>query len=120
MSAMAVIATPDVSGFFDQDSNTVSYIIVDGETGKAAIIDSVLDFDYASGSISYHHADAMIAEIKRRNLTLEWLIETHVHADHLSAAPYIQQTARRQHWHFGRDCNGAESLWENIQCRYCV
>tara|TARA_B110000977_G_scaffold149962_1_gene190127 strand:+ start:550 stop:1446 length:897 start_codon:yes stop_codon:yes gene_type:complete len=91
MSAMAVIATPDVSGFFDQDSNTVSYIIVDGETGKAAIIDSVLDFDYASGSISYHHADAMIAEIKRRNLTLEWLIETHVHADHLSAAPYIQQ-----------------------------
>lgn len=82
--------SPDVKGFFDEDSNTVSYIVSDPATGKAAIVDSVLDFDYASGTISYEHADSLIAEVTARGLTLDWLIETHVHADHLSAAPYIQ------------------------------
>jgi glyoxylase-like metal-dependent hydrolase (beta-lactamase superfamily II) len=85
------LPAPDVKGFFDNDSNTVSYLVVDPTTNKAAIVDSVLDFDYASGTMSYEHADAMIAEVKARGLDLEWLIETHVHADHLSAAPYIQQ-----------------------------
>ena len=85
------LQAPDVKGFFDNDSNTVSYLVVDPATNKAAIVDSVLDFDYASGTMSYEHADAMIAEVKARGLDLEWLIETHVHADHLSAAPYIQQ-----------------------------
>ena len=73
------------------DSNTVSYLVVDPVTKKAAIVDSVLDFDYASGTMSYEHADVIIAEVNARGLDLEWLIETHVHADHLSAAPYIQQ-----------------------------
>ena len=82
--------TPEVTGFFDEDSNTVSYIVADPATGKAAIVDSVLDFDYASGTISYEHADEIIDAFTKRGLTLEWLIETHVHADHLSAAPYIQ------------------------------
>ena len=85
------LQAPDVKGFFDNDSNTVSYLVVDPTTNKAAIVDSVLDFDYASGTMSYEHADAIIAEVKSRGLVLEWLIETHVHADHLSAAPYIQQ-----------------------------
>jgi glyoxylase-like metal-dependent hydrolase (beta-lactamase superfamily II) len=65
--------------------------VADPATKKAAIIDSVLDFDYASGTIGYDHADQMIAYVVAQKLTVEWLIETHVHADHLSAAPYIQQ-----------------------------
>jgi glyoxylase-like metal-dependent hydrolase (beta-lactamase superfamily II) len=81
---------PDVKGFFDEDSNTVSYVVSDLTSGKAAIIDSVLDFDYASGTISYQHADAIIDDVAARGLTVDWLIETHVHADHLSAAPYLQ------------------------------
>ena len=85
------LQAPEVHGFFDNDSNTVSYLVVDPVMKKAAIVDSVLDFDYASGTMSYEHADVIIAEVNARGLDLEWLIETHVHADHLSAAPYIQQ-----------------------------
>lgn len=91
MSASTQINTPDIKAFFDQDSNTVSYVVADLTTKKAAIIDSVLGFDYASGSIGYDHADKMIAYVTAQQLDVEWLIETHVHADHLSGAPYIQQ-----------------------------
>ena len=85
------LQAPEVHGFFDNDSNTVSYLVVDPAMKKAAIVDSVLDFDYASGTMSYEHADVIIAEVNARGLDLEWLIETHVHDYHLSAAPYIQQ-----------------------------
>ncbi|GGA30115.1 MBL fold metallo-hydrolase [Neptunicoccus cionae] len=82
---------PEVSAHFDEASNTVSYIVKDPNSDHCAIIDSVMDIDYAAGRITYDHADALIAEITRRGLTLDWIIETHVHADHLSAAPYIQE-----------------------------
>jgi glyoxylase-like metal-dependent hydrolase (beta-lactamase superfamily II) len=91
MSQNAATIAPDVKAFFDHDSNTISYVVTDPATKKAAIIDSVLDFDYASGTISYDHADMIIDYVTTQNLDVEWLIETHVHADHLSAAPYIQQ-----------------------------
>lgn len=81
---------PDVSAHFDEDTNTISYIVCDPSTKHCAIIDSVMDFDYAAGRITYDHADRLIAEITDKGLTLDWIIETHVHADHLSAAPYIQ------------------------------
>ena len=81
---------PDVEGFFDEATNTISYIVKDPTSQACAIIDSVMDIDYAAGRITYEHADGLIARIKERGLTLEWIIETHVHADHLSAAPYIQ------------------------------
>ncbi len=81
---------PVVLPFFEQSSNTVSYIVKDPESAACAIVDSVLDFDYASGGISYESADQIIDCVKKRNLDLIYLIETHVHADHLSAAPYIQ------------------------------
>ena len=81
---------PDVTPFFDADTNTISYVVKDPGSTACAVIDSVLDFDYAAGRISYRSADAVIAFIRDQRLTLEWLIETHVHADHLSAAPYIQ------------------------------
>ena len=82
---------PEVKAFFDADSNTISYIVKDPTSNSCAIIDSVMDIDYAAGRITYDHADEMIAYVKDNGLKLEWLIETHVHADHLSAAPYIQE-----------------------------
>lgn len=80
-----------VESFYDDDSNTFSYVVVDRKTQSCAVIDSVLDFDYASGSIGYESADEIIEFICQRGLHVEYLIETHVHADHLSAAPYLQQ-----------------------------
>ena len=82
---------PDVSAHFDEATNTISYIVKDPASTHCAIVDSVMDIDYAAGRITYDHADALIREITERGLTLDWIIETHVHADHLSAAPYIQE-----------------------------
>ena len=82
---------PDVSAHFDEQTNTITYIVKDPDSNHCAIIDSVMDIDYAAGRITYDAADKLIAEIEARGLTLDWIIETHVHADHLSAAPYIQQ-----------------------------
>lgn len=83
--------TPEVEAFFDEPTNTISYIVKDPTSDACAIIDSVMDLDYAAGRITHVSADLMIDHIKERGLKLEWIIETHVHADHLSAAPYIQQ-----------------------------
>ncbi|MEM1419248.1 MAG: MBL fold metallo-hydrolase [Pseudomonadota bacterium] len=82
---------PDVTGFFDPATNTISYLVKDPDSHACAVIDTVMDIDYAAGRITHQSADEMIAEIERRGLSLEWVIETHVHADHLSAAPYIQE-----------------------------
>ena len=95
--------SPEVIPFFDPATNTISYIVKDPASNNCAIIDSVMDIDYAAGSISYSHADAMIDHIQSKGLTLEWIIETHVHADHLSAAPYIQEK-----------CGGKIGIGENI------
>ena len=89
--ALNMAVSPEVEGFFDPASNTISYIVKDPESNACAIIDSVLDIDYAAGRITYDSADRLIEQIRARDLSLEWVIETHVHADHLSAAPYIQQ-----------------------------
>jgi glyoxylase-like metal-dependent hydrolase (beta-lactamase superfamily II) len=83
--------TPDVTAFFDEATNTVSYVVKDPEGSACAIIDSVLDFDYASGRTDTKSADAIIAHVRAAGLDVQWLLETHVHADHLSAAPYIQE-----------------------------
>ncbi|MGB1147376.1 MAG: MBL fold metallo-hydrolase [Alphaproteobacteria bacterium] len=81
---------PAVEAFFDPVSSTISYVVQDPASNACAVVDSVLDLDYASGRIKTESADRMIAFIKDNNLDLQWIIETHVHADHLSAAPYIQ------------------------------
>ena len=81
---------PEVKAFFDEATNTISYVVKDPATQACAVIDSVMDIDYAAGRISHDHADGMIDYINENQLQLEWIIETHVHADHLSAAPYIQ------------------------------
>src|SRR6056297_994340 len=82
---------PKVQAFFDDVTNTISYIVKDPASDSCAIVDSVMDIDYAAGRITYDHADELIAQIEKQGLKLEWIIETHVHADHLSAAPYIQE-----------------------------
>lgn len=81
---------PEVKAFFDEATNTVSYVVKDPASQACAVIDSVLDIDYAAGQISYDSANELIAYIEEQKLDLEWIIETHVHADHLSAAPFLQ------------------------------
>ena len=81
---------PEVTAFFDAPTNTISYVVKDPTSNACAVVDSVMDIDYAAGRITYDSADAIITHIRDCGLKLEWLIETHVHADHLSAAPYIQ------------------------------
>jgi glyoxylase-like metal-dependent hydrolase (beta-lactamase superfamily II) len=83
--------TPAVHGFFDEATNTITYVVVEPEGRACAVIDSVLDFDYASGRTDTRSADAVIDFIGKERLDLKWILETHVHADHLSAAPYIQE-----------------------------
>ncbi len=81
---------PQVIDFFDLDSSTFSYIVKDPESNACAVIDSVLDFDYSSGEVFYKGADKIVEYINKMGLKVKYLLETHVHADHLSAAPYIQ------------------------------
>lgn len=81
---------PQIQAFFEVETFTYSYLVSDPQSKSCAIIDSVLDFDPASGNTSTKSADLMIAAIKEQNLELEWILETHVHADHLSAAPYLK------------------------------
>jgi glyoxylase-like metal-dependent hydrolase (beta-lactamase superfamily II) len=82
---------PEVAAFFDAPTNTISYLVKDPSSNACAIFDSVMNMDYAAGRISHESANEIIAHIQKNGLSLEWLIETHVHADHLSAAPYIQK-----------------------------
>lgn len=82
--------TPDIAAFFHEPTNTVSYVVGDTATGDCAVIDSVLDFEIESARIGTGHADLLIAHIRERGWRLEWILETHVHADHLSAAPYLR------------------------------
>ena len=82
---------PEVTAFFDEGTNTISYVVKDPESVSCAIIDSVLDFDYSSGRTSTASADEIMAFVKDNGLKVEWLIESHAHADHLSGAPYLQE-----------------------------
>ena len=82
---------PEITPFFDTATNTVSYVARDPAGKAAAIIDSVLDFDQASGRTTTDSADEIIAHCKAEGLDVQWVLETHVHADHLSAAPYLQE-----------------------------
>jgi|TARA_B110000908_G_scaffold164345_1_gene212276 glyoxylase-like metal-dependent hydrolase (beta-lactamase superfamily II) len=95
---------PEVTAFFDDQSNTISYVVKDPDSASCAILDAVMQFDYAAGRLSYESADKIIAFIKAGELSLEWIIETHVHADHLSGAPYIQ-----------RELGGKIGIGEHIQ-----
>ena len=83
---------PEIAGFFHEPTNTVSYVVADPEASVCAVIDSVLDYDQDAARTGTAHADRMVAHIRGQGLTLDWILETHVHADHLSAAPYLRDT----------------------------
>ncbi len=82
---------PNVQAFFDEATFTISYVVSDPQTQRAAIVDSVLDYDPKSGRTSKDSADKIIHYVREQGLTVEWILETHVHADHLSAAPYLKE-----------------------------
>ncbi|MDX1466805.1 MAG: MBL fold metallo-hydrolase [Halomonas sp.] len=84
-------ARPVVTPFFDEPTSTFSYVVQDPGSRACAILDSVLDFDYAAGRTDVRSAEAIIAFVRERGLEVEWVLETHVHADHLSAAPYLHE-----------------------------
>ena len=82
--------TPKVDGFFDPTTNSISYVVSDPDTRRAAVVDPVLDFDPASGRTATESADRLIAAVEGDGLAVDWILETHVHADHITAAPYVQ------------------------------
>jgi len=83
--------SPDVTAFFDEATNTVSYVVADPGSRACAVIDSLLDFDQAAGRTRTTSADTLIEFVRTADLKVEWIIDTHVHADHLTAAPYIKE-----------------------------
>ncbi len=83
--------TPEVTGFFDNATNTISFVVKDPNSASCAIIDSVLDFDYSSGRTDTKSADEISEFVNKNDLKVDWILESHVHADHLSAAPYLQE-----------------------------
>lgn len=85
------MSQPFVKAFFDESTKTVTYIVTDPKTKTCAIIDSVLDYEANSGRTRTHSADKLISYIQQENLTVAWILETHAHADHFSAAPYLQK-----------------------------
>ena len=89
--ARASARLPTIRTFFDEATFTATHVVYDPATKRAAIIDSVLDFDQAAGRTSHESSDAVIAYVREQGLTVDWLLETHAHADHLSDAPYLQQ-----------------------------
>jgi glyoxylase-like metal-dependent hydrolase (beta-lactamase superfamily II) len=90
-AALGTKSGPQVSAFFHEPTFTASYVVADPATKRAAIVDSVLDFDDRSGRTSTDAADKIVAFVQAEGLTVDWLLETHAHADHLSAGPYLQE-----------------------------
>lgn len=107
------LRAPQVKAFFDEPTFTISYVVSDAATRKAAIIDSVWDFDQASGRTSFDSADEIIAYVESEGLAVEWILETHAHADHLSAAPYLQEKLGGQ-MAIGREIVTVQSVFGKI------
>lgn len=107
------MAKPDVKAFFDKATFTVSYVVSDPATGHAAIIDPVLDFDPTSGRTSTSSADELVAYIAEKDLAVDWILETHVHADHMSAAPYLNEKLGGQ-TAIGSDVTAVQETFKDV------
>ncbi len=107
------MSTPLVKAFFDEATFTVCYVVSDPATRHAVIIDSVLDYDAASGRTSTSSADEVIAYVKENDLAIDWILETHVHADHISAAPYLKERLGGQ-IAIGRDVAAVQSTFKGV------
>ena len=107
------MSPPMIRSFFDEPTNTATYVVWDPATRKAAIVDSVLNFDAAAGRTNTASADAVIAYVREHGLSVDWLLETHAHADHLSAAPYLQKALGGQ-LAIGRDIIRVQNVFGKI------
>jgi len=113
LSASGGAGSPDVAGFYDPRTASVQYIVSDPATGHAAIIDPVLDYDEKAGATATHHADELVAYVEKQGLTVQWILDTHPHADHFSAARYLQEKLSAP-TAIGRYVTGVQRLWKDI------
>jgi len=107
------MTSPTIKAFFDENTNTVTYVVSDPETASAAIIDPVLDYDAASGRTDTRSADAVVDYVKAHALSVEWILETHVHADHLSGAHYLKEQVGGRTG-IGRDVAAVQDTFRKI------
>ncbi len=104
---------PQVTAFFDEATFTVTYVVADAKTGRAAVVDPVLDFDPASGRTSTTSADDVVRYVNDNKLSVDWILETHVHADHLSGAPYIREHLGGK-TAIGRDVTAVQETFKGV------
>jgi glyoxylase-like metal-dependent hydrolase (beta-lactamase superfamily II) len=107
------MSKPEVNAFFDEATFTVTYVVSDPMTGRAAIIDPVLDFEAASGRTSTASADDVVAYVKKNKLEIDWILETHVHADHISGAPCLKEQLGGQ-TAIGKGVTAVQSTFKNV------
>lgn len=105
--------TPEVKAFFDETTSTVTYVVTDPETRHAAIIDGVADYDPVTGALSHKSAGKVIDFVKAEGLTVDWVLDTHAHADHLTATPYLQQKLGGKSG-IGEHIADIQSYWRNV------
>ncbi|MBX3506697.1 MAG: MBL fold metallo-hydrolase [Parvibaculum sp.] len=104
---------PDVTGFFDKATSTVTYVVADPRTSKAAVIDPVLDYDPASGRLSHENLDRVAAFVKEKGLTVEWVLDTHAHADHLTGTAVLREKLKAKSG-IGEHITDIQSYWRNV------
>lgn len=113
MSPSSPAPRPDVIGFYHDKTGSIAYLVIDPATGHAAIVDPVLDYDEKAGRTATTAADAMLAEIERRKLTVDWILDTHPHADHFSAAAYLKDRLGAP-TAIGEKIVDVQKLWRDI------
>ncbi len=107
------MVTPNVTAFFDQATNTVTYVVADPGSNQCVVIDPVLDYDFAAGRTSTGSVDAIVDFMRQSDLTLEWILETHVHADHLTGAPVLKANSKAK-TAVGSDIAAVQSVFKGI------
>src|ERR1051325_11894605 len=110
---MPRLASPVVAGFYDPRTFSIQYIVTDPATGRCAIVDPVLDYDEKSGSVATHSADALLEHIRQHGYSLQWILDTHPHADHFSAAVYLKEKTGAP-TAIGAEIVKVQKLWKTI------